>query len=134
MIFSYHTSSKQQARVESAERQACLAQRYLLLGQQQVLVSIGPEEAGIAVTFHQLVDVLLGKKGHTQKKKCQPKLQETQYNCHFGEETNQVGLYKPRKLAKCLTSLIYTNLGVHQLMNRYGKCHLSVCQSVCLSL
>lgn len=35
--------------------------RYLLLGQQQVLVSIGPQEAGVAVTLHQLVDVLLGK-------------------------------------------------------------------------
>lgn len=33
-------------------------------------VSIGPQEAGIAVTFHQLVDVFLGKEGggETQKK------------------------------------------------------------------
>lgn len=64
MIFSFHTSSKQQARVDSAQAgQACPSQRYLLPGQQHVLVSIGPEETGITVTFHQLVDMLLGEEG-----------------------------------------------------------------------
>lgn len=44
--------------------------RYLLLGQQQVLVSIGPQEAGVAVTLHQLVDVLLGeeRRGETRER------------------------------------------------------------------
>lgn len=60
MVFSRHTSSKQQAKVNRAKARLPF-QGYLLLGQQQVLVSIGPEEAGVAVTLHQLVDVLLGR-------------------------------------------------------------------------
>lgn len=60
MVFSRHTSSKQQAKVNRAKARLPF-QGYLLLGQQQVLVSTGPEEAGVAVTLHQLVDVLLGR-------------------------------------------------------------------------
>lgn len=33
---------------------------YLLPGHQQVLVHVGAQKAGVAVTFHQFVDVGLG--------------------------------------------------------------------------
>lgn len=61
MIFSFYTSSKQQRESTVLRKTSLPFTRYLLLGQQQVLVSIGPQEAGVAVTLHQLVDVLLGK-------------------------------------------------------------------------
>ena len=55
-------------------------QGYLLPGQQQVLVSIGPEEAGVAVTLHQLVDVLLGRwETGRHKKELSP---NTKGNCN----------------------------------------------------
>lgn len=78
MRFPFHTSSKQQ-RESTVLRKASLPfPRYLLLGQQQILVSIGSQEAGIAVALHQFVDVLLGKeRRETQGKNSQWELKET---------------------------------------------------------
>lgn len=68
MIFSFYTSSKQQRESTVLRKTSLPFPRYLLLGQQQVLVSIGPQEASVAVTLHQLVDVLL-EKGEEEGKK-----------------------------------------------------------------
>lgn len=42
MIFSFHTSSKQQQESTVLRKASLPFPRYLLLGQQQILVSIGP--------------------------------------------------------------------------------------------